>query len=109
VSGYPTLKFFPKGNKAGEDYEGGRDLDDFVNFINEKTGTSRDSKGQLTSQVNVNLSYLVNVKVNLEKMNSIFASSFCFALLFIMLLWNARLRIEIMSNLPTNKKVENKS
>jgi hypothetical protein len=73
VSGYPTLKFFPKGNKAGEDYEGGRDLDDFVNFINEKTGTSRDSKGQLTSQVNVNLSYLVNVKVNLEKMNSIFA------------------------------------
>lgn len=58
VSGFPTLKFFPKGNKAGEDYEGGRDLDDFVNFINEKAGTSRDSKGQLTSQVNVNHSIL---------------------------------------------------
>ncbi|KAJ4820808.1 Disulfide-isomerase [Rhynchospora pubera] len=53
VSGYPTLKFFPKGNKAGEDYEGGRDLDEFVKFINEKTGTSRDSKGQLTSQAGV--------------------------------------------------------
>ncbi|KAF3334549.1 putative protein disulfide-isomerase A6 [Carex littledalei] len=53
VSGYPTLKFFPKGNKAGEDYEGGRDMDDFVNFINEKTGTNRDSKGQLTSQAGV--------------------------------------------------------
>lgn len=53
VSGYPTLKFFPKGNKAGEDYEGGRELDDFVNFINEKTGTNRDSKGQLSSQAGV--------------------------------------------------------
>lgn len=51
VSGYPTLKFFPRSNKAGEDYEGGRDLDDFVTFINEKSGTSRDAKGQLTSKV----------------------------------------------------------
>ncbi|XP_078439106.1 thioredoxin family protein [Wolffia australiana] len=53
VSGYPTLKFFPKGNKAGEDYDGGRDLADFVNFINEKCGTSRDSKGQLTSKAGI--------------------------------------------------------
>lgn len=51
VSGYPTLKFFPKSDKAGEDYDAGRDLDDFVNFINEKSGTSRDGKGQLTSNV----------------------------------------------------------
>ncbi|KAK4799244.1 hypothetical protein SAY86_024609 [Trapa natans] len=50
VSGYPTLKFFPKGNKAGEEYEGGRDVDDFVKFINEKCGTSRDAKGQYTSK-----------------------------------------------------------
>ncbi|WVY95798.1 hypothetical protein V8G54_027949 [Vigna mungo] len=50
VSGFPTLKFFPKSNKAGEEYGGGRDLDDFVAFINEKSGTSRDGKGQLTSQ-----------------------------------------------------------
>ncbi|KAK4282729.1 hypothetical protein QN277_014073 [Acacia crassicarpa] len=50
VSGYPTLKFFPRSNKAGEDYDGGRDLDDFVTFINEKSGTSRDGKGQLTSK-----------------------------------------------------------
>ncbi|XP_039127333.1 LOW QUALITY PROTEIN: protein disulfide-isomerase like 2-1-like [Dioscorea cayenensis subsp. rotundata] len=53
VSGYPTLKFFPKNNKAGEDYDGGRDVDDFVKFINEKCGTSRDAKGQLTSQAGV--------------------------------------------------------
>lgn len=53
VSGFPTLKFFPKENKAGQDYDGGRDVDDFVNFINEKAGTSRDSKGQLTSKAGV--------------------------------------------------------
>nr|ABK93392.1 unknown [Populus trichocarpa] len=53
VSGFPTLKFFPKGNKAGEEYEGGRDLDDFVAFINEKAGTSRDGKGQLTSKAGI--------------------------------------------------------
>lgn len=53
VSGFPTLKFFPKGNKDGEDYEGGRDLEDFVTFINEKSGTSRDGKGQLTSTAGI--------------------------------------------------------
>ncbi|CAN0888929.1 Probable protein disulfide-isomerase A6 [Linum grandiflorum] len=53
VSGFPTLKFFPKGNKAGEDYDGGRDLEDFVTFINEKCGTSRDGKGQLTSKAGI--------------------------------------------------------
>ncbi|GFZ07204.1 thioredoxin family protein [Actinidia rufa] len=50
VSGFPTLKFFPKSNKAGEDYDGGQDLDDFVTFIDEKCGTSHDTKGQLTAK-----------------------------------------------------------
>ncbi|KAK9280835.1 hypothetical protein L1049_003725 [Liquidambar formosana] len=53
VSGFPTLKFFPKNNKAGEDYDGGRDLDDFVIFINKQCGTSRDGKGQLTSEAGI--------------------------------------------------------
>ncbi|GFP87908.1 probable protein disulfide-isomerase a6 [Phtheirospermum japonicum] len=53
VSGYPTLKFFPKNNKAGDDYDGGRDLEDFVTFINEKCGTSRDAKGQLNSNAGI--------------------------------------------------------
>ncbi|KAG6513443.1 hypothetical protein ZIOFF_023773 [Zingiber officinale] len=53
VSGYPTLKFFPKENKAGEDYEVERELDDFVKFINEKCGTSRDANGQLTFQAGI--------------------------------------------------------
>ncbi|XP_022953438.1 probable protein disulfide-isomerase A6 [Cucurbita moschata] len=53
ISGFPTLKFFPKGNKDGEDYDGGRDVGDFVNFINEKTGTNRDVKGQLTTNAGI--------------------------------------------------------
>ncbi|XP_042056748.1 protein disulfide-isomerase like 2-1-like [Salvia splendens] len=62
ISGFPTLKFFPKNNKAGEDYDGGRDLEDFVTFINEKCGTSRDAKGKLTSKAGIidELGNLVN-------------------------------------------------
>ncbi|XP_061338419.1 probable protein disulfide-isomerase A6 isoform X2 [Gastrolobium bilobum] len=62
VSGFPTLKFFPKGNKAGEEYGGGRDLDDFVAFINEKCGTSRDGQGQLTPKSGIVESLDVLVK-----------------------------------------------
>ncbi|CAI7810544.1 unnamed protein product, partial [Closterium sp. NIES-54] len=47
VSGFPTIKWFPAGNKDGEDYNEGRDLADFVKFINEKTGTSRTISGSL--------------------------------------------------------------
>ncbi|KAH1246724.1 putative protein disulfide-isomerase A6 [Glycine max] len=76
VSGFPTLKFFPKGNKAGEEYGGGRDLDDFVAFINEKSGTSRDVKGQLTSQAGIveSLDVLVKefVAANDEEKKSMF-------------------------------------
>eukprot|EP00270_Netrium_digitus_P008235 TRINITY_DN244_c0_g1_i1.p1 TRINITY_DN244_c0_g1~~TRINITY_DN244_c0_g1_i1.p1 ORF type:complete len:395 (-),score=105.77 TRINITY_DN244_c0_g1_i1:89-1237(-) len=39
VSGYPTLKWFPKGSLQPEDYNEGREISDFVEFINEKTGT----------------------------------------------------------------------
>ncbi|XP_057963347.1 probable protein disulfide-isomerase A6 [Malania oleifera] len=53
VSGFPTLKFFPKGNKAGQDYDGGRELDEFVTFVNDKCGTSRDGKGQLSSKAGI--------------------------------------------------------
>ncbi|KAF2288315.1 hypothetical protein GH714_005971 [Hevea brasiliensis] len=52
VSGYPILKFFPKSSKVGEDYGGGRDLDDLT-FINEKCGTSRDGNGGLTSKAGI--------------------------------------------------------
>jgi len=42
VKGYPTLKWFPAGaGKEAVDYAAGRDLDSFVNFINEHAGTAR--------------------------------------------------------------------
>jgi protein disulfide-isomerase-like protein len=48
VSGYPTIKWFPKNNKDGEDYNAGREVPDFVKFINDKTGTQRVVGGGFT-------------------------------------------------------------
>jgi len=50
VQGFPTIKFFPKGNKKGEAYEGGRSESDFINFLNEKAGTHRVVGGGLAEQ-----------------------------------------------------------
>jgi protein disulfide-isomerase A6 len=41
VTGFPTIKFFPRGNKAGEAYEGGRDGQALVDFLNQKSGSER--------------------------------------------------------------------
>jgi len=41
VTGFPTIKFFPKGNKAGESYDGGRDGEALVNFLNKASGSER--------------------------------------------------------------------
>ncbi|WYZ38880.1 hypothetical protein EsH8_III_000794 [Colletotrichum jinshuiense] len=49
VSSYPTIKFFPKGSKEGEIYSGGRSEEDFVKFVNEKTGTNRTPGGGLNA------------------------------------------------------------
>jgi len=48
VTGYPTLIFFPKNDKAGVKYEAGRELKDFVTYLNEKTGTQRTEEGRLS-------------------------------------------------------------
>jgi len=45
VSGFPTIKFFSKTNKDGEEYSGGRSEQDFIDFLNEKCGTQRVSGG----------------------------------------------------------------
>jgi len=50
VTGFPTLKYFPKNNKEGEDYSAGRTEDAFISFINGKTGAQRVSGGSLNDQ-----------------------------------------------------------
>ncbi|KAF8825131.1 hypothetical protein HHX47_DHR7000598 [Lentinula edodes] len=47
ISGFPTIKFFPKDNKDGITYEGGRSEADFVDYLNEKCGTQRSVNGGL--------------------------------------------------------------
>ena len=47
VKGYPTIKFFPAGSDKVQDYEGGRELADFVTFLNENAGTHRALDGSL--------------------------------------------------------------
>eukprot|EP01125_Pyxidicula_operculata_P004175 TRINITY_DN1610_c0_g2_i1.p1 TRINITY_DN1610_c0_g2~~TRINITY_DN1610_c0_g2_i1.p1 ORF type:complete len:353 (-),score=95.49 TRINITY_DN1610_c0_g2_i1:86-1144(-) len=51
VSGFPTIKFFPKSNKKGEDYNGGRELNDFVQYLNRQSGTKRTESGLLDETV----------------------------------------------------------
>lgn len=48
VSGFPTIKYFGKGaSKQAEDYNGGREEVDFVDFINKKVGSLRKTDGSL--------------------------------------------------------------
>ncbi len=46
ISGYPTIKFFPKGgDRSATAYSGGRKIGDFVSFLNQKCGTKRSEEG----------------------------------------------------------------
>jgi protein disulfide-isomerase A6 len=48
VQGFPTIKFFPAGSdKKGEDYQRGRSVEDFIQFLNEKANAHRTAEGTL--------------------------------------------------------------
>jgi protein disulfide-isomerase A6 len=50
VVSYPTIKYFPKGSKDPENYDGGRSESDFVQFLNLKAGTHRMVGGGLDNK-----------------------------------------------------------
>jgi len=50
VASYPTLKFFPRGGKEVENYEGPRTEEAFVSFLNEQCGTHRAVGGGLNDE-----------------------------------------------------------
>ena len=50
VTGYPTIKFFPKGSKTPETYSGGRSEEQLIEFINSKAGTFRVAGGGLNTE-----------------------------------------------------------
>lgn len=51
VQGFPTLKYFSGG--VAEDYESGREIDKFVEFINAKTGLDLSSDGGVTDSAGI--------------------------------------------------------
>eukprot|EP01080_Neovahlkampfia_damariscottae_P010631 gene10631-3254_t len=40
VQGYPTIKFFKKGDSNPQDYNGGRSAEDFVDYLNKNAGSN---------------------------------------------------------------------
>lgn len=50
VTGYPTIKFFPKGSTEPVPYAGARSEEAFVEFLNEKTGSNRAVGGSLNQK-----------------------------------------------------------
>lgn len=42
IRGYPTLKFFPMDNKAGVDYNEGREKDDIIAWLAENSQAYKD-------------------------------------------------------------------
>jgi len=51
IRGYPTLKWYPKGNKEGESYEGERDLAGLKKFIEDSTKDEAAAGGAVNEEL----------------------------------------------------------
>jgi len=67
VSGYPTLKYFPKGSTTPEDYNGGRTADDFVDFLNQKANARLKILKPVAAVTDLNPSNFDSVALDPEK------------------------------------------
>lgn len=45
IKGYPTLKWYPKGDKSGQDYSEGREVDDFKAFFKKNSASYAEKFG----------------------------------------------------------------
>lgn len=61
VTGFPTLKWFPKGSLEPEDYTGPRDAEGIAEFVNQKAGTSikLNTDGPVTVLTDINFDNIV--------------------------------------------------
>ncbi|KAK5083794.1 hypothetical protein LTR05_006300 [Lithohypha guttulata] len=50
ISGFPTIKFFPKGSAEPSPYAGARSEEAFIEYLNEKTGVNRMIGGKLNTK-----------------------------------------------------------
>lgn len=53
VTGFPTIKYFPKNNKDGEEFDGGREIKDLVEWVNKKANKLRSVEGRFLPTVGV--------------------------------------------------------
>ena len=68
ISGYPTLKFFAPGSSEPESYDGARELDDMVTFINTNAGTLRTADGGLLPEAGriADIDKLITFNANID-------------------------------------------
>jgi len=67
VSGFPTLKWFPKGSSTPEDYSGGRTAEDIITFINGKVGTNIKIKKAASNVVDLDDNNFDSIVMNSNK------------------------------------------
>lgn len=77
ITGYPTIKFFPKGSKEATPYSGGRSEEAFIDFLNEKTGTNRAAGGGLNANAGkiANLDDVVSKHVSAHDFQALVADA----------------------------------